>query len=116
LSALSNRIKDARKFLDWTDLIIVIGGDNIFVLATSIIMNDRIPICGINPHPITDEIFSLPMEYNVDVDRIFERFRAGNYKLLMRSRMRITMTGTGIYRRPIYVHERERTRDIIEMG
>jgi len=108
-------MEDAKKYLNWADLIIIIGGDNFFVLAAKLVMNNKIPICGINPHPSTNENLSLPMEYSVDIDRIFEKLRAGNYKVLMRSRICTIMTGVGLHQRPIYAHERQRTRHIIEI-
>lgn len=92
--------------MSWADLVIVIGGDCTFVLASKLITNNRMPIFGINPHPSTDDILTLPMEYSMDIDRIFERLRAGNYNLLMRSRIRTIMTGIGLYEPPLLLHEK----------
>lgn len=101
------RIGDASKYVDWADLVIVIGGDSTFLSASKLIMSNKTPILGINPHPGTRNTFSLPIKHNADIERIFEKLRARNYVILMRSRIRTTMTGEGLYR-PFYMHEKSR--------
>lgn len=108
-SARSSRIDDASKYMDWADLVIVIGGDDTFILASKLITSNKMPIFGINPHPAASDIFTLPMEYSADMDKIFERLRAGDYDLLMRSRIRTIMTGVGLHLQPLHVREKSRT-------
>ncbi|EZA56154.1 hypothetical protein X777_03486 [Ooceraea biroi] len=103
-------IGDASRYVDWADLVIAIGGDGTFLLASRLIRSNKMPIFGINPHSSISDL-TLPMEYSSDIDRIFERLRAGDYGLLMRSRIRTTMTGVGLYRQPLYVHRKSRTQD-----
>lgn len=102
------RIGDANRCIDWADLVIAIGGDGTFLLASKLITCNKTPIFGINPHPGTSNTFTLPIEYNMDIERIFEKLRAKDYTVLMRSRIRTTMTGEGLYRQPFHVHEKSR--------
>lgn len=96
--------------VDWADLVIVIGGDGTFLLASKLITSNAKPILGINPHPGTGNTFTLPMESSADIGRIFEKLRTRDYTVLMRSRIRTIMTGEGLYRQPFHVHEKSRTR------
>ncbi|RLU26839.1 hypothetical protein DMN91_000636 [Ooceraea biroi] len=103
-------IGDASRYVDWADLVIAIGGDGTFLLASRLIRSNKMPIFGINPHSSISDL-TLPMEYSSDIDRIFERLRAGDYGLLMRSRIRTTMTGVGLYQQSLHVHRKSRTQD-----
>ncbi|XP_036147716.1 NAD kinase 2, mitochondrial-like [Monomorium pharaonis] len=105
---IMKRIGDAKRCIDWADLVIAIGGDGTFLLASKLITSNKTPIFGINPHPATDNTFVLPIVHNVDMERLFEKLRAGDYTVLMRSRIRTTMTGEGLYRQPFHVHEKSR--------
>ncbi|XP_039302196.1 NAD kinase 2, mitochondrial-like [Solenopsis invicta] len=105
---IMKRIGDASKCVDWADLVIAIGGDGTFLLASKLITNNTTPIFGINPHPGTSNTFGLPIEHQADIEELFEKLRAGDYTVLMRSRIRTTMTGEGLYRQPFHVHEKSR--------
>jgi NAD+ kinase len=89
-------------------LVIAIGGDGTFLLASKLITNNTTPIFGINPHPRPSNTFALPIEHRADIEELFEKLRAGDYTVLMRSRIRTTMTGEGLYRQPFHVHEKSR--------
>ncbi|KAG5317253.1 NAKD2 kinase, partial [Pseudoatta argentina] len=95
--------------VSWADLVITIGGDGTFLLASKLITNNKTPIFGINPHPGIST-FTLPIEYSTDIERIFEKLYAGDYTVLMRSRIRTVMTGEGLYQQPFHVYEKSRTR------
>ncbi|KYN22960.1 UPF0465 protein C5orf33 [Trachymyrmex cornetzi] len=103
---IMKRIGDV-KCVDWADLVITIGGDGTFLLASKLITNNKTPIFGINPHPGIST-FTLPIEYNTDIERIFEKLYAGDYTVLMRSRIRTIMTGEGLYQQPFHIHEKSR--------
>ncbi|XP_018402601.1 PREDICTED: NAD kinase 2, mitochondrial-like [Cyphomyrmex costatus] len=106
---IMKRIGDAR-CVDWADLVITIGGDGTFLLASKLITNNKTPIFGINPHPETSNTFTLPINYSTDIERIFEKLHAGDYTVLMRSRIRTVMTGEGLYQQPFHVHEKSRVQ------
>lgn len=90
---------------------IAIGGDGTFLLASKLIRNNRTPILGLNPHPETCNAFAVPVENcRAEIVRIFEKLRAGDFAVLMRSRIRTTMTGEGLYRGPFHLHEKSRTQ------
>ncbi|EGI63644.1 UPF0465 protein C5orf33 [Acromyrmex echinatior] len=105
---IMKRIDDV-KCVNWADLVITIGGDGTFLLASKLITNNKTPIFGINPHPGIST-FTLPIEYSTDIERIFEKLYAGDYTVLMRSRIRTVMTGEGLYQQPFHIHEKSRTR------
>ncbi|KAG5329363.1 NAKD2 kinase, partial [Acromyrmex heyeri] len=105
---IMKRIGDV-KCVNWADLVITIGGDGTFLLASKLITNNKTPIFGINPHPGIST-FTLPIEYSTDIERIFEKLYAGDYTVLMRSRIRTVMTGEGLYQQPFHVHEKSRTQ------
>ncbi|XP_020296448.1 NAD kinase 2, mitochondrial-like [Pseudomyrmex gracilis] len=96
----------------WADLVIAIGGDGTFLLASKLITNNKTPIIGINPHPRTCNIFTVPVsDSGAEIERIFEKLHAGDFAVLMRSRIRTIMTGEGLYREPFHLHEKSRTQE-----
>lgn len=105
------RIGDASKCVDWADLVIAIGEDDNFLSASKLITSNKTPIFGINPHPGTSNTFTLPIENNADIERIFEKLRAEDYVILMRSRIRTTMTGERLYQPPLYMHKKNRNEN-----
>lgn len=105
------RIVDAAKCVNWADLVIPIGGDGTFLLASKLITDNTKPVFGINTIlPPTISYFTLPSKYAVDTESIFEKLHSGEYTLLMRSRIRTVMNGEGLYRRPFHIHEKSRTQ------
>ncbi|CAL7944826.1 unnamed protein product [Xylocopa violacea] len=108
---ITKRIREATKCTKWADLVIPIGGDGTFLLASKLITDSRKPVFGINPNASRESnIFALPSKYGTDIESVFEKLRAGEYTLLMRSRIRTVMKGVGLYRRPFHIHEKSRTR------
>ncbi|XP_043686477.1 NAD kinase 2, mitochondrial isoform X1 [Vespula pensylvanica] len=90
----------------WADLVLPIGGDGTFLLAANLIFDDKTPILGINSYPRNSEGFlMLPSYYTNHIPRIFELLKAGQYDVLMRSRIRITLKGEGIWDPPFHMHE-----------
>ncbi|XP_076249201.1 NAD kinase 2, mitochondrial [Calliopsis andreniformis] len=105
------RMGDAIKYVKWADLVIPIGGDGTFLLATKLITDNTKPVFGINPSvPTRSNIFTLPPKYTTNIESIFEKLHSGDYTLLMRSRIRTVMNGEGLYKRPFHIHEKSRTQ------
>lgn len=93
----------------WADLILPIGGDGTFLLASNMIFNKEKPIIGINSHPEKSEGFlMLPPKYTKSIPEVFEKLKAGHYKVLMRSRIRTTIKGRNIWDPPFHTHEKGR--------
>ncbi|KAG7201642.1 hypothetical protein KM043_004374 [Ampulex compressa] len=94
----------------WADLILPIGGDGTFLLASNLIFDNKKPIMGINSYPEKSEGFlMLPPRYTRNIPQIFEMLKAGHYGVLMRRRIRTTLRGEGIWKTtPFHMHEKGR--------
>ncbi|XP_029052621.1 NAD kinase 2, mitochondrial-like [Osmia bicornis bicornis] len=93
----------------WADLILPIGGDGTFLLASNLIFDNKKPIIGINSFPERSEGFlMLPPKYTKRIPEIFEMLRAGHYNVLMRRRIRTTIMGDNIWDPPFHAHEKGR--------
>lgn len=83
-----------------------VGGDGTFLLAANLIGDNKKPIVGINSDPEFSEGFLLlSSKYTDNIDAIFERLKSGNFKYLMRSRLRITLHGENVWQLPFHMHE-----------
>ncbi|XP_011874939.1 PREDICTED: NAD kinase 2, mitochondrial [Vollenhovia emeryi] len=93
----------------WADLVLPIGGDGTFLLASNLIFNNKKPIMGINSYPEKSEGFLLlSAKYTNAIPEIFEMLRAGHYSTLMRRRIRITLKGEEIWLPAFHTHEKGR--------
>ncbi|PBC30938.1 NAD kinase 2, mitochondrial isoform X1 [Apis cerana] len=93
----------------WADLILPIGGDGTFLLASNMIFDNKKPIIGINSCPEKSEGYlMLPMKYTESISDIFEMLRAGYYNVIMRRRIRTTIKGDNIWDVPFHTHEKGR--------
>lgn len=93
--------------IDWADLVIPIGGDGTFLLASNLIKDNTKPILGINSDPSSSEgRLLLPAKYTNDIKSIFDRLRCGSYKILMRSRIRVVLRGENIWSRAFHLHDK----------
>ncbi|XP_011692743.1 PREDICTED: NAD kinase 2, mitochondrial isoform X2 [Wasmannia auropunctata] len=93
----------------WADLVLPVGGDGTFLLASNLIFNDKKPVMGINSYPQKSEGYLLlPAKYTNAIPEIFEKLRAGHYSILMRRRIRITLKGEEIWQAPFHMHEKGR--------
>ncbi|XP_018050710.1 PREDICTED: NAD kinase 2, mitochondrial [Atta colombica] len=91
----------------WADLVLPIGGDGTFLLASNLIFNNKKPIIGINSYPEKSEGYLLlSAKYTKNITKIFEMLRAGHYSILMRRRIRITLKGEDIWQVPFHMHEK----------
>ncbi|XP_058795973.1 NAD kinase 2, mitochondrial [Phymastichus coffea] len=105
------RIRDRHNIdiesIDWADLIVPVGGDGTFLLAANMIADNNKPIVGINSDPEFSEGFLLlSFKYTNNINEIFERLKSGNFKYLMRSRIRITLHGENVWQMPFHMHEK----------
>lgn len=92
----------------WADLVLPIGGDGTFLLAANLIFDNKTPILGINSNPKQSEGFlMLSPYYTKNVPEIFELLKTGSYDILMRSRIRTTLKGEGIWKPPFHMHEKQ---------
>ncbi|XP_076658719.1 NAD kinase 2, mitochondrial isoform X2 [Halictus rubicundus] len=104
-----NRQNINQSSFSWADLILPIGGDGTFLLASNLIFNDKKPIIGINSYPERSEGFLLlPPKYTKRIPDIFEMLEAGHYRTLMRRRIRTTLQGDDIWDSPFHTHEKGR--------
>ncbi|KZC10879.1 NAD kinase domain-containing protein 1, partial [Dufourea novaeangliae] len=93
----------------WADLILPIGGDGTFLLASNLIFDNKKPIIGINSHPGGSEGYlMLSPKYTNRIPDIFEMLKAGQYRVLMRRRIRTTLKGDDIWEAPFHTHEKGR--------
>ncbi|XP_016906324.2 NAD kinase 2, mitochondrial-like [Apis cerana] len=105
---ITKRLGIASRFMNWADLVVTIGGDGMFLLASKLITNNTKPVCGINPNISKKNTFTLPSKYVTDIESIFEKLYRGDYDTLMRSRIKTIMVGEGLFRRPFHIHEKSR--------
>ncbi|CAL1688206.1 unnamed protein product [Lasius platythorax] len=93
----------------WADLVLPIGGDGTFLLASNLIFDNKKPIMGINSYPKKSEGYLLlPAKYTRNIAEIFEMLKAGHHSILMRRRIRTTLKGEGIWKAPFHMHEKGR--------
>ena len=93
----------------WADLILPIGGDGTFLLASNMVFDNKKPIIGINSFPERSEGYlMLPSKYTTRIPEIFEMLKAGHYNVVMRRRIRTTIKGDNIWEPPFHSHEKGR--------
>ena len=91
----------------WADLILPVGGDGTFLLASNLITDNKKPIMGINSDPESSEGFLLlPEKYTNNISEVFRKLKDGEYKFVMRRRIRITLKGDNIWSTPSHLHEK----------
>ncbi|XP_046735775.1 NAD kinase 2, mitochondrial [Diprion similis] len=106
---VTNRLTIDRNTFDWADLILPIGGDGTFLFSSNLIRDNKKRIMGINSDPSSSEGYlMLPEKYTRDIRLIFELLRSGDYNYVMRSRIRTTLKGKGIWNPPFHMHEKWR--------
>ncbi|XP_014488410.1 PREDICTED: NAD kinase 2, mitochondrial [Dinoponera quadriceps] len=104
-----NRTNLDQSLFTWADLILPIGGDGTFLLASNLIFNNKKPIMGINSYPEKSEGYlMLSARYTRNIPEIFKMLKAGHYNTLMRRRIRITLLGKEIWANPFHLHEKGR--------
>ncbi|XP_032687065.1 NAD kinase 2, mitochondrial isoform X3 [Odontomachus brunneus] len=104
-----NRTNLDQSLFTWADLILPIGGDGTFLLASNLIFNNNKPIMGINSYPDKSEGYlMLSAKYTRNIPEIFKMLKIGHYDTLMRRRIRITLMGKEIWAEPFHLHEKGR--------
>ncbi|KAL6442326.1 hypothetical protein ACFW04_002527 [Cataglyphis niger] len=98
-----------QSYFTWADLILPVGGDGTFLLASNLIFDNKKLIMGINSNPEKSEGYLLlSPKYTENIREIFEMLRAGHYNILMRRRIRTTLKGEDIWKPPFHMHEKGR--------
>lgn len=98
-----------QSYFTWADLILPVGGDGTFLLASNLIFDNKKLIMGINSNPEKSEGYLLlSPKYTENIREIFEMLRAGHYNILMRRRIRTTLKGDDIWKPPFHMHEKGR--------
>lgn len=109
-----NRITINKDILRWADMLVPIGGDGTFLLAAGraspfiLDGNRQIPVVGFNSDPRRSEgRLMLPKCFTANVTEAVKRIKAGDFKWVQRSRIRITLVGstTTVRPPPIDLHE-----------
>jgi NAD+ kinase len=106
-----NRLNINQDLLQWTDLLVPVGGDGTFLLAASraspLFVNHSIPIVGFNSDPQRSEgRLMLPKQYTTDVNDAVKKLLTGEFSWMHKSRIRITLLGVnGKAPVPIDLHE-----------
>ena len=106
-----NRLTINRDLLNWTDVLVPVGGDGTFLLAASraspLFIDNSVPIVGFNSDPQRSEgRLMLPKQYSSDVNDAVKKLLTGEFEWMHRSRLRITLLGVnGNAPVPIDLHE-----------
>lgn len=106
-----NRLNINRDLLNWTDILVPVGGDGTFLLAASraspLFIDNSVPIVGFNSDPMRSEgRLMLPKQYTTDVNDAVKKLLTGDFNWMHRSRLRITLLGVnGKAPVPIDLHE-----------
>ncbi|KAK2583972.1 hypothetical protein KPH14_006434 [Odynerus spinipes] len=107
------RVKET-KDIDWADLIISIGGDGAFLLASQMIKDNKKAMIGVNPTYFSRKR-TFSVEHCGEMEKLFEKLRKGKYNLLMRRRIRTVLYGRNIYDEPYHMDEKiQLVKDIIK--
>lgn len=109
-----NRLTINKDILRWADMLVPVGGDGTFLLASgraSPFMLDeprQIPVVGFNSDPRRSEgRLMLPKYYSTNIVEAVKRILAGDFSWMRRSRIRITLVGSATTERPapVDLHE-----------
>lgn len=106
-----NRLTINKELLQWTDVLVPVGGDGTFLLAASratpFFVENSVPIVGFNSDPMRSEgRLMLPKQYSTDVLDAVKKLLTGDFQWMHRSRIRITLLGVnGHAPVPIDLHE-----------
>ncbi|KAL1513999.1 hypothetical protein ABEB36_003330 [Hypothenemus hampei] len=104
-----NRYQYTEEDVENSDVVFPIGGDGTFLLAASMVNNNTKPVIGLNSDPQRSEGYlCLPKKYSTNVRDAIERLNNGNFKWLMRSRIRTTLlVCSSANLCPKYLHDNE---------
>lgn len=106
-----NRLTINKNLLEWTDVLVPVGGDGTFLLAASraspLFIENSVPIVGFNSDPKRSEgRLMLPKQYSDDIQGAVKKLLTGDFQWMHRSRIRITLLGVnGKAPVPIDLHE-----------
>jgi len=81
------------EMIEASDAIFSAGGDGIFLMAATKVVDPAKPVIGINTDPTRSEgHLCLPKRYTNTLDRGIDKLMSGNFHWLMRKRIRLAMT------------------------
>ncbi|CAH1117127.1 unnamed protein product [Phaedon cochleariae] len=87
-----NRFNCTGDKVDEADIIIPTGGDGTFLLAASMVMDNKKLVVGFNSDPNRSEGYlCLPKRYSTNIQEAIERLQEGKFEWLLRSRIRTTL-------------------------
>ncbi|CAH0550733.1 unnamed protein product [Brassicogethes aeneus] len=110
-----NRFSFCEDLVNQADVIMPVGGDGTFLLASSLIKDNKKPVIGFNSDPNRSEgHLCLPKKYSTNIREAIEKLQKGNFKWLMRNRIRTTMLNKDEILTPKYLHEIENESITIE--
>lgn len=76
-----------------SDAVFTAGGDGIFLMAANKVVDKAKPVIGINTDPTRSEgHLCLPKRYTYNLDKGVDRLLSGDFRWLMRKRIRLAMT------------------------
>lgn len=85
-----NRLNYDSNMVDWSDMVVSVGGDGTFLLAASKIKDNSKPIVGFNSNPDNSEgRLCLPIKHSNDILGSLKRIQNGNFDWLLRTRIRV---------------------------
>ncbi|XP_017778885.1 PREDICTED: NAD kinase 2, mitochondrial [Nicrophorus vespilloides] len=89
-----NRFNYSEDSIHWADIIVPTGGDGTFLLAASKIRDNKKLVVGFNSDPNRSEgHLCLPKKYSTNIREAIEKLQCGDFKWLLRSRIRTTLIG-----------------------
>lgn len=75
------RLTYTQESIDWADVIIPIGGDGTFLLASCKVRDDKKPVIGLNSDPTRSEGYlCLPKYYTKNLKEAFEKLQTVKLK------------------------------------
>lgn len=91
-----NRLNYNDACVKWADIVVPVGGDGTFLLAASRVRDNITPVVGFNSDPYRSEGYlCLPKRYSTNVSEALIRIIKGDYRWLLRNRIRATLMGVG---------------------
>ncbi|GFT18310.1 NAD kinase 2, mitochondrial [Nephila pilipes] len=103
-----NRFEYSDSYIDWADVIFTTGGDGTYLMAASKIKNRDKPLIGINSDPTRSlGHLCLPSFYTENFPEAVIRLKAGNFRWMLRQRIKISISGENAFDPPIELHDQQ---------
>ena len=103
---ISQRFNYNIEDINWSNCIMTTGGDGTFLLASAKVNSNEKPVIGINTDVTSSEGHLLmTKEQSTNFPKTFEKLLNGQFKWLMRTRIRIQLEGQNLHLQPIELHD-----------